>query len=152
MWSSLTVVFLYGAGAETLLLVTNALGKICPRAEKPTQWCIPRKPRKTMVLVSGAEIQTSVVDSRTAVWVSTAEKIVLRETQKFSRKFGVVSRQLSEIRKMVVSKGCVCGCSLDIQNRKEGTKNGTTIPESGTSVHSPRPPFYKTAFCFLSKF
>ena len=33
------------------------------------------------------------MDTKTAVWVSTrtAEKIVLRETRKFSRKFGVVS-------------------------------------------------------------
>ena len=40
--------------------------------------------------VSGAEIQTSAVDTRTAVWVSTAEKIfriVLGETRNSSRKF-----------------------------------------------------------------
>ena len=31
---------------------------------------IPRKPRKIGVWVSGAEIQASAVDTRTAVWVS----------------------------------------------------------------------------------
>ena len=31
------------------------------------------------------------VDTRTAVWVPTAEKIVLRETRTCSRKFGVAS-------------------------------------------------------------
>ena len=46
------------------------------------------------VWVSGAEIQAPAVDTRTAVWVSTAEKffkIVLGETRNFSRKFGGVS-------------------------------------------------------------
>ena len=41
------------------------------------------------VWISGAEIQTLAVDTRTTVWVSAAERIVLRETRKF--KFGVVS-------------------------------------------------------------
>ena len=50
-----------------------------------------QKTEKTEVQVSGAEIQTLVVDTRIAVWVSTAEKFVLRETRKSSRKFGVVS-------------------------------------------------------------
>ena len=53
-----------------------------------------QKPRKIGVWVSSAEIQTSAVDTRTAVWVSTAEKlskIVLRETGNFSRKFRGVS-------------------------------------------------------------
>ena len=36
-------------------------------------------------------LKISTVDTGTAVWVSTAEKMVLRETRKFSRKFGVVS-------------------------------------------------------------
>ena len=31
----MTVGFLYGAGAETLVLVTGALGKFCPQAAKP---------------------------------------------------------------------------------------------------------------------
>ena len=38
-----------------------------------SQLCIPRNPRKIGVWVSGAEIQTSAVDTRTAVWASTAE-------------------------------------------------------------------------------
>ena len=49
-----------------------------------------RKPRKIGVWVSGAELQSSAVDTRTAVWVSTPEKfskIVLGTTRKFSRKF-----------------------------------------------------------------
>ena len=53
-----------------------------------------REPREIGVWVSGAEIQTSAVDIRTAVWVSTAEKcvnIVLGETRNFSRKFRGVS-------------------------------------------------------------
>ena len=62
--------------------------------ENKCQLCIPRKQRKIGVWVSGAEIQTSAVDTRTAVWVSTAEKIfkiVLGETRKSSRMFRGVS-------------------------------------------------------------
>ena len=69
------------------------LGKICPRAERPKSTVYTKKlrrPRKTGFRVSGPEIQTLAVDTRTAVWVSTAEKIVLGETRKFSRKFGEV--------------------------------------------------------------
>ena len=45
------------------------------------------------VLVSGAEIQTSAVDPRaTLVWVSTAEKSVLRETRTFFSKFAGKSK------------------------------------------------------------
>ena len=69
--------------------------KICvSRKKNQSQLCIPRKPRKIGVWVSGAEIQTSAVDIRTAVWVSTAEKnfkIVLGETRNFSQKFRGVS-------------------------------------------------------------
>ena len=54
----MTVRFLYGAGPETPILVTGALGKTI----------------KTEVQVFDAEIQTLAVDPRTAVWVSTAEK------------------------------------------------------------------------------
>ena len=71
--------------------MTGALGKNGLRSEKPKQRCIPRKPRQ---LGLSAEIEALAVDTRTAVRVSTAEKIVLRETQKFSRKFGVVSAPL----------------------------------------------------------
>ena len=65
--------------------------KIVPRQTDQSQHCIPRKPS---VWVSGAEIHTSAVDTRTVVWGSTAENyfnIVLGETRNFSRKFGVVS-------------------------------------------------------------
>ena len=86
--------FLYGPGAETLIFVTGTSGKypklFVSRHKNQSQLWIPRKPRKTGVWVSGAEIQTSAVDTRTAVWVSTPEKfskIVLGETRNFSRKF-----------------------------------------------------------------
>ena len=72
-------------------MVTGVTGNICARAKEEKQRCIPRKPRETEVWVSGAEIQTLAVDTRTAVWVSTTEKIILRETRKFSQRFRVVS-------------------------------------------------------------
>ena len=53
-----------------------------------------RKPTEIGDWASGAEIQTSAVDTRTGVWVSTAEnffKIVLGEARHFSPKLGVVS-------------------------------------------------------------
>ena len=95
----MTVGFLYGAGAETLIFVTGTSGKksetFRPLAEKnQSQLWIPRKPRKIGVWVSSAEMQTSAVDTRTAVWVSTPEKfskIVLGKTRNFSRKFRGVS-------------------------------------------------------------
>ena len=55
------------------------------RQKTQSQLCIPRKPRKVGVWVSGAEIQTSAVDTRTAVWVSTAEKI----SKSFWEKLGI---------------------------------------------------------------
>ena len=64
------------------------------RQKNQSQLWIPGKPRKIGVWVSGAEIQTSAVNTRTAVWVSTAEKfskIFLGETRNFSRKFRGVS-------------------------------------------------------------
>ena len=92
--NKMTVGFLYGAGAETLIFVTGTSEKypkiFVSRQKNRGQMCIHRKPRKIGVWVSGAEIQTSAVDTRTAVWVSTAEKlfkIVLGETRNFSRKF-----------------------------------------------------------------
>ena len=94
----MTVVFLYGAGAETQIFVTGTSGKylkiFISHQKNQSQLWIPRKPRKIGVWVSGAEIPTSAVDTRTAVWVSTAEKfskIVLGETRNFSRKFRGVS-------------------------------------------------------------
>ena len=89
----MTLGFLNGAGAETLILVAGTSGKwpniFVSQQKNQSQLCTPRKPRKIGVWVSGAEIQTSAVESRTAVWVSTAEKIfkiVLGETQNYSRK------------------------------------------------------------------
>ena len=35
-------------------------------------------------------VQTLAVDTRTAVWVSTAEKIILRDARTYSRKFGAI--------------------------------------------------------------
>ena len=87
----MTVGFLYGAGAETLIFVTGTSEKypkvFVSRQKNQSRLWIPRKPRKIGVWVSGAEIQTSAVDTRSAVWVSTAEKvskIVLGETRNFS--------------------------------------------------------------------
>ena len=94
----MTVGCLYGAGAETLIFVTGTSGKypklFASRQKNQNQLWMPRKPRKIGVWVSGAEIQTSAVDTRTAVWVSTPEKIskiVLGKTRNFSRKFRGVS-------------------------------------------------------------
>ena len=95
----MTVGFLYGAGAETLIFATGTSGKKSENfrvpAEKPKSAVDTQKTKKkTGVWVSGAEIQTSAVDTRTAVWVSTAEnfsKIVLGETRNFSQKFRGVS-------------------------------------------------------------
>ena len=94
----MTVGFLYGAGAETRIFCDRHLRRISEnvvtRQKNQSQLCIPRKPRKIGVWVSGAEIQASAVDTRTAVWVSTAEKffkIVLGETRNFARKFRGVS-------------------------------------------------------------
>ena len=90
---SVTVGFLYGAGAETLIFVTGTSGKypklFVSRQKNQSQLWIPRKPRKIGVWVSGAEIQTSAVDTRTAVWVSTPEKfskIVLGKNSEFFSK------------------------------------------------------------------
>ena len=89
---------LYGAGAETLILVRGTSGKnqklFVSRQKNQSQLWIPRKPRKIGAWASGAEIQTSAVDTRTAVWLSTPEKfskIALGETRNFSRKFREVS-------------------------------------------------------------
>ena len=94
----MTVGFLYGAGAETQIFMTGTSGKIpkifLSQQKNQSQLWIPRKPRKIGVWVSGAEIQTSAVDTRTAVWVSTPEKFsktVLGKTRNFSRKFRGVS-------------------------------------------------------------
>ena len=98
----MTVGFSYGAGAETLIFVTGTSGKypklvVSPGRNQSQLW-IPRKPRKIGVWVSGAEIQNfSAVDTRTAVWVSTAEKvsrILLGETRIFLKSFGGSQRQL----------------------------------------------------------
>ena len=90
----LTVGFLYGAGAETRIFVIGTSGKypklFVSLQKNQSQLWIPRKPREIGFWVSGAEIQTSAVDTRTAVWVSTPEKfskIVLGKIRNFSRKF-----------------------------------------------------------------
>ena len=41
-----TVGFLYGAGAETLIFVTGRSAFLVPRQKNQSQRCIPRKPRK----------------------------------------------------------------------------------------------------------
>ena len=90
--AQMTVGFLYGAGAETLIFVTGTSGKypklFVSRQKHESQLWIPRKPRKIGVWVSGAEIQTSAVDTRTAVWVSTPENLNRSgKNSNFSRKF-----------------------------------------------------------------
>ena len=93
-----SVGFLYGAGAETRIFVTGASGKylkiFVSQQKNQSQLWIHRKTRKIGVWVSGAEIPTSAVDTRTAVWVSTPEKIFQNrsgKTRNFSRKFRGVS-------------------------------------------------------------
>ena len=86
-----TVGFLYAAGAETLIFVPGTSGelKILSPGKNHIEPCIPRKPREIGVWGSGAEIQTSPVDTRAVVWVSTAEKmfrIVVGETWNFLTK------------------------------------------------------------------
>ena len=67
----MTVGFLYGAGAETLIFVTGTSGKypkiFVSRQKNQSQLWIAREPRKIGVRVSGAEIETSAVATRTAV-------------------------------------------------------------------------------------
>ena len=97
----MTVGFLYGAGAETLIFVTGTSGKypklFVSRQKNQSQVWIPRKPRKICVWVSGAEIQTAAVDTRIAVWVSTPEKLsktVLGKTRIFLESLGGSQREL----------------------------------------------------------
>ena len=97
----MTVGFSYGAGAETLIFVTGTSGKypklFVSRQKNQNHLWIPRKPRKIGVWVSGAEIQTSAVDTRTAVWVSTAEKFSKSFWEKLGNvleSLGVSQRQL----------------------------------------------------------
>ena len=74
-------------------------------------------------------------------------------------------RKISGVRKRAVSKTVVWRMFPCTENRKEGTKNGRTMPKTGTRVQkterrhqkpgtrvrSPKPPFYKATLCFLSK-
>ena len=87
----MTVGFLYRAGAETQIFVTGTSGKylkiLVSQQKIQSQLWIHRKPRKIGVWVSGAAIPTSAVDTRTAVWVSTAEKIFQNRSGKNSKSF-----------------------------------------------------------------
>ena len=62
-----------------------------PEQKNEDQWGMPRRPGKIEVQLSGAEIQTSAVDTKISVWVCTADKKRSESNSKFSRKFGVVS-------------------------------------------------------------
>ena len=77
-----------------MVFLTGTSGKypklFVSRQKNQSQLWIHRKPRKIGVWVSGAEIQTSAVDTRTAVWVSTAEKIVQNRFGKNSENFSKV--------------------------------------------------------------
>ena len=78
--------FLYGPAPETRILAIGALGKFVPEQQNnQTQRCIPRKPRKTEAWVSGAEIKTLAVDTRTAVWVSTLVARAIRNAIRANR-------------------------------------------------------------------
>ena len=71
--NNMTVWFLYGAGAETLNFGQRRLWKdLSPGRKKSAVYT--KKPRKTEVQVSGAEIQTLAVDTRTAIWVLPLRK------------------------------------------------------------------------------
>ena len=91
-----------------LLLQVN-IRKFSSPGRNQSQLWIPGKPRKIGVWVSGAEIQTSAVDTRTAVWASTAgkiSKIFLGETRNFSRKFrGVSAPALYKNPAVIVASG-----------------------------------------------
>ena len=93
----MTVGFLYGAGAETLIFVTGTSGKypklFVSRQKNQSRLWITRKPRKIGVWVSGAEIQTSAVDTRTAVWVSTLRKF----PKSFWEKLGIFLETLGGV-------------------------------------------------------
>ena len=90
----MTVGFLYGAGAETLVFVSHTSAKypklFVSQQKNQSQLWIPRKPRKMGVWASGAEIQTSAVDTRTAVWVSTPENIFQSRSGRDSEFFSKV--------------------------------------------------------------
>ena len=104
--------FLYGDDAETLVLVTGALRKLYSVREAQNSGVYPQNPEKTEVQVSHAEIHTLAVDTGTAIWVSTAEKTVLRENQKCSRKFGWCEHQFCiKIWPLKNSKWSKAGCS-----------------------------------------
>ena len=134
----MTVGFLYGPGAETLIFVTGTSGKypkiFVSQQKNQSQLWIPGKLTKIGVWVSGAEIQTSAVDTRTAVWVSTTEKIskiFLGETRIFLEslpserknlhfKFAQIKKSVSVSLERIASKQirkCKCkfgGCQLGV--------------------------------------
>ena len=74
----MTVGFLYGAGAETLIFVTGTSRKktkFLSSDRKIKVSCVyPQKPRKIGVWVSGAEIQPQRWIPELRVWVSTLRK------------------------------------------------------------------------------
>ena len=90
----MTVGFFYGPGAETLIFVTGTSGeypKVFVSRQKTKVSCgYPENPKKIGVWVSGAEIQTSAVDTRIAVWVSTAENF----PKSFWEKLGIFLESL----------------------------------------------------------
>ena len=81
-------------GAETLIVVTGALGNIFPKTEKPKTAVYSRKiKRKTEVYGSRSEIQTFVVDTTIAV---STERIVLKEVRRLQWEFSsYISNQKS---------------------------------------------------------
>ena len=85
-----------------------------------------QKTKKIGVWVSGAEIQTSAVDTRTAVWVSTPEKfskIVLGKTRNFSRKFrGVSAPALYKTRPLLEVPRCLPVDAVAVNFTGNGTE------------------------------
>ena len=109
------------------------------RQKRQSQLWIPGKPRKIGVCVSGAEIQASAVDARTAVWVSTAEKfskVVLGETRKFSRKFMGVSAPALYKNPAVMFRQCQ---DRDYVISRSEVKCQSSRPSSGRSDRLPLP-------------
>ena len=141
----MTVGFLYGAGADPnfrdrhLRKITE---NFCLPTEKPKSAVHTQKPRKIGVWVSGAEIQTSAVDTRTAIWVSAAEKIfkiVLGETRKiWGRAKGAMKR--------------ACGKTV-VQRPKNGQqqvvnqKPAARLPRKDSHFSGPRPPAIPDSVC-----
>ena len=125
---TVTIFSFFGAGAEAQILGNRHPMKICPQAEKPKISGVYQKPRETGLRASGPEIQTLAVDTRTAVCLSTAEKIVVGETQNFLESFGWSERQLC-IRTRPLQP------ASDLSKPKSQGPNASVWPRSQSPLH-----------------